>query len=70
MTLRDIDSCPNPTCGAVNRYRVVDSRKRKAGYRRRVYRCRECDTEWPVFVSTIDPMRTTSDPRPPASTHT
>lgn len=53
--LRDPDECPH--CHAVSRYRVVDSRRRAGGYRRRVQRCRECKKRWLVFLTVIDPRR-------------
>jgi uncharacterized Zn finger protein len=55
MRLKDPDTCPS--CGAVGRFRVIESRRRRAGYRRRVHRCRECGTRWPAFVTMIDPRR-------------
>lgn len=55
--LRDPEECPS--CHAVKRFRVVDSRRRgserKGFYRRRVHRCRDCGTKWPAFVSAINP---------------
>jgi uncharacterized Zn finger protein len=54
MKLRDPETCPH--CKAVQRYRIIESRRR-VGYRRRVYCCRECGTRWPAFVTLIDPRR-------------
>lgn len=53
MKLRDPEECPQ--CHAVGRFRVIDSRRRKKGYRRRVHRCRECGRKWEAFLTTIDP---------------
>jgi predicted Zn finger-like uncharacterized protein len=57
MKLRDPEQCPS--CKAVKRFRVVDSRRRgsdKMGYyRRRVHRCRECGHKWHAYLNSINP---------------
>lgn len=51
--LRDPENCPK--CG--KKARVVESKKRRSGYRRRLHRCGECRVSWPSFQTTIDPRR-------------
>lgn len=51
--LRDYELCPK--CS--QKGRIVDSKKRRAGYRRRVHRCGKCRVSWPSFQSTLDPKR-------------
>jgi predicted Zn finger-like uncharacterized protein len=53
MRLKDPEQCPS--CNA-RRFRVVSSRRR-AGYRRKVLRCKECGAKWPAFFTVIDPRR-------------
>lgn len=62
--LRDYEVCPN----CRKKGRVIDSKKRRAGYRRRLHRCGACRISWPSYQSTIDPRRvvtsTQDAPRP------
>lgn len=55
MKLKDPEECPH--CRTVGRFRVVDSRRRRRGFRRKVHRCKECGQRWSVFLSVIDPER-------------
>jgi len=54
VKLRDPETCPR--CQATGRFRVIDSRRR-AGYRRKILRCRECGQKWPAFFTLVDPRR-------------
>jgi len=52
VKLRDPDKCPRG-----HRGKVVDSRKRKSGFRRRLHHCEECGLTWASFQTIIDPRR-------------
>ncbi len=57
--LRDPERCR--ICG--RRGRVIDSRVRTGGYRRRKHRCSTCKVTWPSFQTTIDPRHVYLDGR-------
>jgi transcriptional regulator NrdR family protein len=52
MRLRNPRSCPK--CCKQRSSRVIDSRARKGGYRRRLHLC-ECGETWATFESLVDP---------------
>jgi hypothetical protein len=55
--LRDPERCPKCNRRGI----VIDSRKRKGGYRTRRHRCGPCKVTWPSYQTTIDPRRIQED---------
>jgi len=49
--LRDPEKCPK--CG--DKGRVVESKIRRQGYRRRVHRCGTCKVSWRSYQTVINP---------------
>jgi hypothetical protein len=54
MTLPAPEQCA--TCRRATRLRIIDSRLRKQGYRRRVLECLHCGNTWAVYESRVHPI--------------
>jgi hypothetical protein len=50
MKLRDPEHCPKGHRGI-----VIDSRRRRQGFRRRLHFCSRCQVTWESFQTLIDP---------------
>jgi hypothetical protein len=51
--LHDPERCPR----CQQKGRVIESKVRRRGYRRRVHRCAACKVRWRSYQTVIDPRR-------------